>query len=256
MKKILILLIVTASWAAQAQFTVGMNSGFSHLNQNRGKSNEYLYTLSPNLMLGYRVADHLTVGITGGVSYTCSATRFNLPENPQVQPDEYYHEYHGKTKYRNDEMLIWDAGVYARYDIPLTGHLSLFAHLRAGFGYNYTRSITETFIYNPTTQKYQTRTSKQNGDNIISTLHVDLTPGVTYRFNSHLSADLYLNVLSLSYCHYTIISRKGGNNNVSYNTTSFGTQNYLSWIFMLDSYQLMTSPGQLSSFNVGVNYTF
>ena len=125
-----------------------------------------------------------------------------------------------------------------------------------GYGYNYTRSITETFIYNPTTQKYQTHTSKQNGDNIISTLHVDLTPGVTYRFNSHLSADLYLNVLSLSYCHYTIISRKGGNNNVSYNTTSFGTQNYLSWIFMLDSYQLMTSPGQLSSFNVGVNYTF
>jgi hypothetical protein len=28
------------------------------------------------------------------------------------------------------------------------------------------------------------------------------------------------------------------------------------WVFLMDSYQLMTSPAQLSSFNIGINYTF
>jgi hypothetical protein len=51
MKKIIFLLFAVAGMAAQAQFTLGVNSGFSHLNHNGEKRNEYLYTLSPGLML-------------------------------------------------------------------------------------------------------------------------------------------------------------------------------------------------------------
>ena len=254
MKKIIFLLFAVAGMAAQAQFTLGFNSGFSHLNHNGEKRNEYLYTLSPGLMLGYRVADHLTVGITGNISYMCNGDRYEVPENPPAQPGEYPNYY--DTKYSCDEVLLWNAGVYAHYDIPLTSHLSLFAHLTAGYGNTYSRHVVEKLIYNPSTQSYDSRTTKRNGDNIIASMHADLTPGVSYHFNSHLSADLYLNVLSLSYCHYTIHPRKGGSSKVSYNTTSFGTQNYLMWVFLMDSYQLMTSPGQLSSFNIGINYTF
>ena len=86
MKKIIFLLFAVAGMAAQAQFTLGVNSGFSHLNHNGEKRNEYLYTLSPGLMLGYRVADHLTVGITGNISYMCNGDRYEVPENPPAQP--------------------------------------------------------------------------------------------------------------------------------------------------------------------------
>ena len=88
MKKIIILLFAVAGMAAQAQFTLGFNSGFSHLNHKGETRNEYLYTLSPGLILGYRVADHLTVGVTGNISYACNGDRYKVTEHPPAPPGE------------------------------------------------------------------------------------------------------------------------------------------------------------------------
>ena len=76
MKKTVILLLFAATMTAQAQFTIGINTGFNHLGsynhllqENEGN---LAYFLSPNLLVGYHLNDHLTVGFTGGIKYFCT----------------------------------------------------------------------------------------------------------------------------------------------------------------------------------------
>ena len=69
MKKILILLLLAASVTAQAQFTVGINTGFDRFGRGETGSKTYTLIATPNLLLGYRINNRLTVGLTGSLLY-------------------------------------------------------------------------------------------------------------------------------------------------------------------------------------------
>ena len=244
MKKIVILLLLAAAVTAQAQFTVGINTGFNINRDARADHSriDYTYSLTPNLFLGYRFGNNISVGVTGNLGYYCDA----------------YHQYYHSdqttygTPYRAYESLLWTAGLFTRYDIPLTEHLSVFADLTISLGSTYSRSKRSAFD-----QSGVTEYSRNLNDGKVLLCNAVLTPGVSYRFNSHLSADLHLDLLQIAYRHFTLSPKEAeaepnlpvqvDNYNVYFDDIRFGSRIYIPY-----SNQAYFS----STFRIGINYTF
>ena len=253
MKKIVILFLVAASVTAQAQFTVGINTGFDRFGRGETGSKSYTLVATPNLLLGYRINNHLTVGLTGSLLYFGDITNndITLPEPPA---DGSWFNYE-RTKRSVDKGTAWSAGAYARYDIPLTDHLSLFAHLSVSFGKANSSYSREYIFYNTDIRDF-------DYDRDISLTEVTLVPGVSYRFSTHLSADLYLNLLQIAYTHTTLVEhpqaepadKASSDDKVTYSSFTFG--NNLTTLMNLSMGSYGISINNLSSFRIGVNYTF
>ena len=260
MKKIVILFLLAASVTAQAQFTVGINTGFDRF--GRGESNSKTYTLiaTPNLLVGYQLKNGLTVGLTGSLLYYGDITNNDvvLPE-PPADGSWFNVE---RIKRSAEKGIAWSAGAYARYDFPLSDHLSLFAHLSVSFGKANSSYSRDYIFYNSDTRDFDTRTyTRDYDDRNISFTEVALVPGVSYRFSSHLSADLYLNLLQIAYTHTTLIEEAQIDHNtkavtddkVTYSSFNFG--NNLTLINLMGGYG-GSYFSNVSTFRIGVNYTF
>ena len=243
MKKILTLLLFAASMTAQAQFTVGINTGFDREARAEYSRNEYTYSLTPNLFLGYRFGNNISVGVTGSLGYFCDAVH------------QYYHSDQTTygTPYHANESLLWTAGLFTRYDMPLTEHLSVFADLTISLGSTYTRYKRTSFFHSELTEY----TRNGNEGNILHCNAV-LTPGVSFRLNNHLSADLYLDLLQIAYRHITLSPREyeaepnltgitGNVNNIYFDDIRFGSKIYIPYSDLAIYY---------STFRIGINYTF
>ena len=242
MKKIITLILIVTAATAQAQFTVGVNGGFNRSVCNETTQNSYTYSLTPTLLLGYRINNHFTVGLTGSLEYLCDDIQYHK------EPDYF----NGFDISRTQNILTWYAGAFTRYDILLTEHLSLFAHLKLYLGKSFLRQRHERMA-----AQYQTQTHDSGYKKNLDFYEVTLTPGLSYRFNSHLSADLYLNLLSISYIHGTYYSYYINKSAfVPYSTFSFGSEGS----FAQKLYEYSNLIGQniksLSTFNIGINYTF
>lgn len=256
MKKTVILLLFAATMTAQAQFTIGINTGFNHLGsynhllqENEGN---LAYFLSPNLLVGYHLNDHLTVGFTGGIKYFCEGQSEQTTDLSLVP-------YNDATTHDYEEDLAWNAGAYARYDIHLTDRLLLFAHLCIGFGCVYHRDQYEYWRFNHSSGNYEVQTN--TGGSGVSTTFTEatLTPGVSYRFSKHLSADLYLNLLNVCFTHATVKyddERKStfhqlsnGSQSLLLNPYEYLNQNYFDFPFLFNT-------SLIPSLNFGISYTF
>ena len=261
MKKILILLLLAASMTAQAQFTVGINTGFDRFGRGETGSKTYTLVATPNLLLGYRINNHLTVGLTGSLLYYGDVTNndITLPEPPA---DDSWFNYE-RTKRHADKGISWNAGAYARYDLPLTDRLALFANLSVAFGKAKSSYTRDYIFYNTDTRNYETRTYTRDNDRDITYSEVTLVPGVSYRFNPHLSADLYLNLLQIAYTHTTLIEspqaepadKASSDEKVTFNSFTFG--NNISNIINLSMGGYGGSNvSNISTFRIGIYYTF
>ena len=237
MKKILILLLLAASMTAQAQFTVGINTGFDRFGRGETGSKTYTLVATPNLLLGYRINNHLTVGLTGALLYYGDVTNndITLPEPPA------------------DDS----------YDLPLTDRLALFANLSVAFGKAKSSYTRDYIFYNTDTRNFETRTYTRDNDRDITYTEVALVPGVSYRFSTHLSADLYLNLLQIAYTHTTLIEspqaepadKASSDDKVTYSSFTFG--NNISNIINLSMGGYGGSNvSNISTFRIGINYTF
>lgn len=261
MKKILILLLLAASMTAQAQFTVGINTGFDRFGRGETGSKSYTLVATPNLLLGYRINNRLTVGLTGSLLYFGDITNndITLPEPPA---DGSWFNYE-RTKRHADKGISWNAGAYARCDLPLTDHLTLFAHLSVSFGKANSSYTREYIFYNTDTRTYETRTYNRDYDRDITYTEVALVPGVSYRFNPHLSADLYLNLLQIAYTHTTLdehpqaepTDKASSDNKVTYSSFTFGN-NISNLINLSMGGYGGSNVSNISTFRIGINYTF
>ena len=187
------------------------------------------------MRVGYHFNNQMMVGVIAGVSSIHGSNVSN----------DYY-------SYRIvEDNLGWSAGAYVRYDIPVIERIAIFADLSATVGSHYSRNITDRYVIYPssTTQSRTTHT----GDNAIIFGGVVLTPGVCYRFGSHLSADLYLDILHLAYSHIAV-TPKDGTMTTHYNKVGMLFSNHPN----SDSEYFMFGPTgiSLSHMHVGVTYTF
>ena len=262
MKKIVILFLLAAAVTAQAQFTVGINTGFDRFGRGESGSKSYTLIATPNLLVGYQLKNGLTVGLTGSLLYYGEITNNDvvLPEPPT---DGSWFNFE-RTKRSVDKGTAWSAGAYARYDIPLTDHLSLFAHLSVSFGKANSSYSREYIFYNTDIRDFDTRTyTRDYNDRNISFTEVALVPGVSYRFNSHLSADLYLNLLQIAYTHTTLdehpqakpADKASSDNKVTYSSFNFGN-NIANLINLSMGGYGGSNVSNISTFRLGVNYTF
>ena len=260
MKKLVILFLFAAAVSAQAQFTVGINTGFDRFGRGESGSKSYTLIASPNLLVGYQLKNGLTVGLTGSLLYYGDITNNDvvLPEPPS---DGSWFNFE-RTKRIVNKGIAWSVGAYARYDIPLTDHLSLFANLSVSFGKSNSSYKRDYIFYNTDIRDFDTRTYTRDYDEDISFTEVALVPGVSYRFNSHLSADLYLNLLQIAYTHTTVIekdqiehgTKAATDNKVTYSSFNFG--NNIANLINLSMGGYGGSNLNISTFRIGVNYTF
>ena len=180
------------------------------------------------------------MGLTGSLLYFGDITNndITLPEPPA---DDSWFNYE-RTKRHADKGISWNVGAYARYDLPLTDRLALFANLSVAFGKAKSSYTRDYIFYNTDTRNFETRTYTRDNDRDITYTEVALVPGVSYRFSTHLSADLYLNLLQIAYTHTTLIEspqaepadKASSDDKVTLSSFTFGN----------------------TTFRIGINYTF
>ncbi len=253
MKKILTFLFVVLGFAAQAQFSIGSNVSANHFgyakpnNQNK----DYFYTFSPTLRVGYRWNDHFSAGINADISYLCNAEKRPSPVDDQGLAYPAYT--YAQNIYRAFEHLSWKAGFWLRYDLHLTEHLLFFANLGIDAGSMYGRRISEDVdIY-----QFETRHTENsyygNHNKSLASLGAVITPGVAYRFNTHWTAELWLDLLRMSYSHLVIKNKE--TTTAQYNFFHFGSQSEDEFYLDIDylyQYTFLSS----SNFRLGFTFTF
>ena len=249
MKKTFFLLFLGVAMSASAQFTLSVNAGFEREGDHNDNLKEYRYNLTPTLRAGYRLNDRLTVGVTAGVSIDNNYyIKYYVPEKANI-PFFSRHQ---------ENNLTWNAGAYARYDFPVTEHLSLFADLAVTLGSSYSRSVIEYYVYmlggsNPEATLY---TETHSGNYSILFCSATLTPGVSYRFNSHLALDLHLDLLHLTYTHVAV-TPKDGEMTTHYDLFSTSLQYSAYQSYAGGGLYLFQPTGSNNSlFRIGATYTF
>lgn len=251
------LMLFAVTVAAQAQITVGISSGFNTIGStvkspnnywfDASNGNSYAYYLSPSLNLGYQLSNNIAIGLTGGIVYYCEGESVDADIASLTQ-------YNRADIHTASENLSWNAGVFARYNMHLIGNLSLFAHLKVDFGSVYYRWVDDWLDY----QGQISRTTTESYGAITYFSEAILTPGISYRFNSHLSADIYLNLLHIAYIHSTI---KDDDDRNYYGQLSFGLQSLLinplnMFNGDLSDYPFLFNPSLQPGLSFGINYTF
>lgn len=213
-KQVFIIFCLVAGLSAQAQ--VSLSAGFSANGTGfkeqyaTGAEHEGYYSLAPTLRVGYRWANGLSAGLGAELSYLRDSRHYGYDYDVQPavgNPAELY----SPTSQYYDETLEWTAGGWLRYDLPLTSRLSLFANLSVGGGSLYKRVTRENWVYDELTGQREQRITENviygNRNNTVTTLNVCLTPGVACRLGSHWQAELWLDLLQVSYLLFTVTEK-------------------------------------------------
>ena len=218
MKKLfLIVLCLGVGVAARAQFCIGagMAAHGTRFNEqySSGAEHEGYYCLGPTLRVGYHWANGLSAGLDAEMTYLHDSRRYGYNSNVQPAMDDPAKLY-SETSLYYDEKLTWTAGGWLRYDLPLTSRLTVFANLSVGGGSLYGRGVHENWEYSELTgQRELHRTERStygNRNNTVASLSACLTPGVACRLGSHWQAELWLDLLQISYRHFTVWQRAEG----------------------------------------------
>lgn len=262
MKKIVILLLLAAGMSAQAQTTIGLNGGFNLLGRTAhdpfyyryGNTSEdsYAYLLAPSLTASKHLNNNLIIGLTAGIVYFRN-------EYIHTETEEMTHPIDIFTHRITEEKIAWNVGVFGRFDMPIAGNLSLFAQLSVVLGFAYSREGSELLrleFYD--TSVYERHT---DGNNFISPfLKATLTPGLSYRFNDHLSADLYLNLMNVAFT-YSIVWDDDFVYKTTFRQLSYGTQSLMhdplhEFDLRMYDYPFLFNNANFPNLSFGINYTF
>ena len=251
MKKTLIFLFLGAAMSASAQFTLSVNAGFDRAGVHNDNYTEYNNAFFPTLRAGYRLNERLAVGITAGIGFKKYYSIHYGPEKADIP-------FSSRARTNN---LSWNAGAYARYDFPVTEHLSLFADLSVTLGSHYSRSIEEYYRsniwnYTPGDSLYKYYSETHSGNYSILFCGATLTPGVSYRFNSHIALDLHLDLLHLVYTHVAATPKDGGLT-TRYDSFIAGQEYHYHSNYMIPDFFSFQPTGYSDPrFRLGVTYTF
>lgn len=186
MKKVFLTLALAAfAFAANAQFVVSGNLGFNHNGEKYTVDGKDNYTANPqknngfnlNLKGGYQLTDQIQVGLLLGFnSYS------NITESPVADP----------TKVDNTVTIknhTFNVGVYGRYNFMEFNKLTLFAEASIDIAMGGGKTETE-ITGTPTATVDDPKTFGFN---------FDIVPGISYKLTDHLSAELYLDMVSLGF---------------------------------------------------------
>ena len=194
MKKILLTLGLAAfAFAANAQWVVGGNLGFSANGGNTHK--ESTAAGSPELDLhttratdltllpkvGYQFNEKMQIGASFGL-------QFNKDKNFTGSTTE------SNENYTSRDQSVITIAPYFRYNVTELGKFTLFCEASLGIGIT-PKSHRATYAPSAIDTTWR-------GNNRELGISLSIVPGLNYKFNEHLSADLYIDLLRLGY-NYT-----------------------------------------------------
>jgi len=186
MKKVFLTLALAAfAFAANAQFVISGNLGFSHSGEKYTFDGKDDYTGNPvksnefniDLKAGYQINDNFQAGLLLGFSTSTDVTEM-------ANPTDFTSTDRNATAKGNTIKL----GVYGRYNITNFGDLTLFAEGKVRMAMGSGKNETE----------FPGGSTSVDAPKTFG-LYIDVVPGVSYQLTDHLSADLYLNFASLSF---------------------------------------------------------
>lgn len=261
MKKVLLTLALAAfTFAANAQFVVGgmfdisYNGGDTKYTGVAGKTDDLAlpYNSRANTSLGYAVMpkvgfqlnDKMQVGVAFGIqggSYKDYSRWTNEYED--------YKDFEGWSKrtYRG-----YTFAPYFRYNLGTISGLTFFceAQLSLYFGGRDKYHVFNTEINDPDIfYIVPALDTTYKSDYKNSYIAFTIVPGLNYKFNEHLSADLYIDLLGFSFVRYT-------SSTDNYNVDGDKYVEHDVDCFVGANFNAQTLTDQFGHFRLGFNYHF
>ena len=212
MKKALLTLALAAfAFAANAQFVVSGQLGFSTNNGNENDvtvigttTTEWNVPANVNTdivflpKIGYQLNDKMQVGIGFGVRYNSFKNYSNFYAtytNPTID------NFEGWNKTTTTTIEI---APYFRYNlVELTDNLTLFCEAQLAFGFSgkakYHDYNTEVVVGGVTALAALDTT--YTGNTKYSSIDLTVVPGLNYKIGDNISLDLYVDLLGLGFTH-------------------------------------------------------
>ena len=249
MKKIVLTIALAAfAFAANAQFVIGGQIGF---NTNGGKqwgstnvSGTTVEITVPSDVttsfvfapkFGYNLNEKMHVGIVLGYN--------SVTEKEYSNYSTYYRGGHkGFEGWDKTKHTYFFFAPYFRYTFMSFNKLSVFAEAQLTYGFAPKASVRS---YNTAIAGIVAAHDATTKD-VFTTSEFSLTavPGVNYRFSNHFSADLYIDLLGIS---YTSVTTHNTANNAKLNNHQFAC---------LASFNAESLADHLNLFRIGFNYHF
>ena len=259
MKKALLTLALAAfAFAANAQFVVGGHIGYSNNGGNNNTVNiigatttEWdvpanvwsTFTIMPKI--GYNLNDKMQVGVAFGLTW-----------NKTVDYSGYVAQYaaiegfEGWQRTTNTEVKFIP---YFRYNITQFGGFTLFCEAQLGL----------TLGMNPKVRDYHSAYSlggidvpeadvdlREGRKDTYTSFDLTVVPGLNYKFNEKISADLYIDLLGIAYTSETDHYK---NTDAGVTTESKGTRSDFRCVASFNPESL---ADHLILFRLGFNYHF
>ena len=203
MKKILLSIVLAAfAFAANAQFVIG---GQVTLNTNGGSTwhnnaaNEYTipadintnFVLAPKF--GYNLNEKMHIGITLGFTSRVYKDYSNYAALYRAHKG-----FEGWDKTTNNGFYV---APYFRYTFMTYNKLSFFAEAQLAYtmtpkGKVHSHNTGVSGVIDPHDETVE-------GTTTSNTLSIAAVPGINYRFSNHFSADLYIDLLGISFVNRT-----------------------------------------------------
>ena len=257
MKKVLLTLALAAfAFVANAQFVIGGYVSYS----NNGGNIKYTgvndspkdfqtpfngtamasssYSIMPKI--GYQLNDNMQVGLSFGISGSTTTDYSYWTTMYRAYPD-----FEGWEKTSHSSFSV---APYLRYNLGTIKGVTLFCEAQLSFTFDgeYKTHEFNTEIKDILLNAHDTT---YTGNNKVNSISFSVVPGLNYKFNDRLSADLYIDLLSLSFVHTTNIWDNAFVDGDKYveNTNNF---------YFGANLRAQTLSSQFSYFRLGFNYHF
>lgn len=253
MKKIVLTIALAAfAFAANAQFVIGGQIGFSTSGGNGWYSNSIGTTTTEFALpadvhtdfaiapkFGYNINPQMHVGIVLG--FTSNTIKdYSVYDSYYTSPD-----FEGWVKTTSTGFYI---APYFRYSFLTTNRFTFFAEAQAAYG----------FIPAVKTHTFRTaidgvisaRDETSTGNTTTSNFSLSIVPGVNYRISNRFSADLYVDLLGLAFTTSTAHYRSTDDGDIR---ESKRTSNSFRCVANLNA---ETLEDHLGLFRLGFNYHF
>ena len=263
MKKIVLTLALAAfAFAANAQLVIGGSCGFNAYNGGhewdqvvRGTtSTEYTlpndrsnsFTFAPKV--GFNLNDDMQVGITIAYNHSSNTNYSNWATEYQT-----YKDFQGWSRHNRSSCSIEP---YFRYSFLHMNKLTAFVEATVSFGFGlkdkYRDFNTAVADYYATGIDLKAHDTTYVGNTNSTTFGIGIVPGLNYKLTDHISLDLYIDLLSLTFVstttHYLYEDAS-----INYKHESKNVDNDFHFGLNLNP---QTLQSHLSYFRLGFNYVF
>lgn len=260
MKKVLLTIALAAfTFAANAQFVIGGQLGYSNNGGNVNTVNVLgatttewnvpaniwsSFTIMPKI--GYNLNDKMQVGAAFGVTST-----YNRVYNA-IYGVAYSPLYPDAEDWQATADMGFTFAPYFRYNlIELTDNLTLFCEAQVALTFTGKTKFTD---HATAVAGLPAVDEEYDGNTKSTDIDVAITPGMNYKFSDNFSADLYIDLLGLGYTHNTtntfVDASAAGITNTTETTRTTGAFRFIA---NANAQDLLTHFGL---FRLGFNYHF